>query len=416
MPGAMVAGAAALLAAGGALGIASAGDRTAADARAAAAASSRAGKALAQHRPAVADAEGAVALAPGRAEYRLLLGQSYLAAGRFASARTAFADALSLAPGSARAALNLALTQVATGDWTGARRTLDENGARIAPADRGLALALAGDPDGAVALLTQVARSPETNVKVRQNLALSLALAGQWQAARTVAAVDLSPADLDARLEQWAALARPHAAADQVAALIGVTPVEDAGQPVALALNASPSVAVLAQAAPAPVVQVALPPPAEAAPAAARAPGFVGVVFAARAEVVQPLPATVRPAGTTTIAAARAPIKVALAAAPVARGSWYVQIGAFRSGALAREAWGKATRRLPALAPHGPSGMSFALKGASVYRLSIGGYGRGEADALCRRFRATGGDCFVRPGAGDQIAAWARRPVEVAVR
>ena len=406
----MMLGAAALVLGSGAIGIASAKDRAATDAKEAASASGRAVRALAQHRPAVADAEAAVALAPRNADYRLVLGQSYLAAGRFASARTAFADALSLAPGQAKAALNLALVQIATGDWAAARRTLDESGARIAPADHGLALALAGDPDAAVALLTNAARQADATAKVRQNLALSLALSGKWPAARAVAAVDLSPADLDARLEQWAALARPYAAADQVAALIGVVPAADPGQPIALALNApTPATPILAQVAPAPVAQVA---------ASNGVPGFTpaAVVFGPRAEVVQPLtaPAPSTALAGTTIRAERAPVKLALADAPTARGSWYVQLGAYRSSAVAHEAWGQATRRFPALAGTVPTGMTFAAR--NVYRLSVGGYSRGAAAALCHRFRQAGGDCFVRAGAGDQMAAWLKKPVQVAAR
>ena len=406
----MLLGAAALVMGGCAVGIASAKDRAAADAREAAAASGRAAKALAQHRPAIADAEAAVLLAPRNADYRLVLGQSYLAAGRFASARTAFADALSLAPGNAKAGLNLALAQIATGDWATARRTLDDNGSAIAPADRGLAQALAGDPEGAVAMLTVAARQPDATPKVRQNLALSLALAGRWPAARAVAAVDVSPADLDARMGQWATLARPRAAADQVAALIGVVPVEDVGQPVALALNAPlPAMPMLAQVAPAPVVQPAATP---------QAPGFAPsvVVFAPRAEVAQPLPAAARDAALAgaMIRAERAPAKVAIADHAVARGSWYVQLGAFNTSAGAHEAWNKATRRLPTLAGAMPTGATFAAR--NVYRLSVGGYSRGQADALCHRFRQAGGDCFVRPGAGDQMAAWLKKPVQFAAR
>ena len=83
-------------------------------------------------------------------------------------------------------------------------------------------MALAGDPGGAVEVLTAAARSPEADVKTRQNLALALALAGRWPEAKAVAAVDLSPADVDKRMTQWATFARPAGAADQVSALLGV--------------------------------------------------------------------------------------------------------------------------------------------------------------------------------------------------
>ena len=391
----------ALLAVTATPGIASASDRNAAtDARIAAASAGKAGKALARHDTvaAVAAAEGAVALSPHQADYRVLLGRSYLAAGRFVSARDAFADALSLAPANGKAALNLALAQIATGDLAAARRNLDEHGATIAPADRGLALALAGDPNGAVQLLTGVARSAETSPKVRQNLALSLALSGQWQAARVVAAVDVSPADLDVRLQQWAAFARPRDAADQVASLLGVTPVADAGQPRRLALVDRPDVGIAAVAAP-------VAPDAAGVAAAGR------VVFGPRAEVVQPLPGAV-PTGLVAARVIRpdaTPARTTPAAASSARGKWFVQIGAFGSSAVAHDAWNRAARRMPTLAAHGPSSASFTNGHTTFQRLSVGGFTRSQANAMCLRYRALGGSCFVRAGAGDQIASWARK-------
>src|SRR3546814_7694581 len=74
--------------------------------------------------------------------------------------------------------------------------------------------------------------------RTRQNLALAYALDGQWAKARTVAAQDVSPADLDRRMENWARLASPEARDMQVASLLGTTPVAgDPGQPQMLALS-----------------------------------------------------------------------------------------------------------------------------------------------------------------------------------
>ncbi|MGJ3628208.1 hypothetical protein AB5I41_16950 [Sphingomonas sp. MMS24-JH45] len=133
-------------------------------------------------------------------------------------------------------ALNLALAQIATGKWAEARTTLDRHADTVPTADRGLALALAGDPAAAVTLLTAATRTAAADAKTRQNLALAMALSGEWQQARTLIGLDLAPAEADARIVQWAALARPAGASDQVAALLGVTPAADPGQPVALAL------------------------------------------------------------------------------------------------------------------------------------------------------------------------------------
>ncbi|PZO74888.1 MAG: SPOR domain-containing protein [Sphingomonas taxi] len=403
-------------------GMASASDRS--GALAAKGAATNAGKAqtaLARHEGAVAIgyAEGAVALMPQSAEYRMLLGQSYLQGGRFTSASHAFADTLQLSPTNGKAALNLALAQVATGDWQAARQTLAANAAIIPAPDRGLALSLAGDTAGGIALLTEVARSPETNAKVRQNLALSFALAGRWQEARVVAAADMAPADVDARLAQWALFAQPATASDQVASLLGVRAVADAGQPVALALNAPAPVATgIPEQALAAVEPVA--PQTNAVPvevASAQAAGFSKVSFGPQQEVVQALP-------TIMLRPENGPIKVgsniastghgmATAAYEVkapATGSWYVQLGAFESAGVARDAWGRASRRFAMLAGHSPNGMTFKANGEDFYRLSVGGFSRSAADTMCRQYRAKGGACFVRQGAGDAMAQWLRKP------
>ena len=406
-------------------GIASASDRNAAAAtRTAARDAAQASKLLRKHHTekAIVEAEAAVALQPRNAEYRMLLGEGYLQAGRFVSARDAFGDALALAPDNGKAALNLALAQIATGDWAGARKGLEEHSSTIGAADRGLAMALAGDPTGAVAVLTAAARSGGSNPTVRQNLALSYALAGQWQTARVVAAADMSPADVDARMEEWAAFARPASASDQVASLLNVRPVQDAGQPVALALNAA--VPAAQPAAEAPVQTAELSPDVAPPPMAAARESEHGQVVAEQ-QIPPAMPAPVRYAAAklpaprsdraaTMIRPAARPVKIAAVQLPVrnaapAKGSWFVQLGAYDSAGVAKDAWGRATRRLPALAGRGPSGASVTTKAGQFYRLSVGGFARTDALQLCQRYRATGGQCFVRAGAGDQTAQWVRK-------
>lgn len=419
---------------GGATGrIASAGDRNdALAAKAAANSADKAVRALGQHDlgTAVRMAEGAVAMAPRDAGYRMLLGQSYLQAGRFTSARAAFADVLQLYPANGKAALNLALAQIAIGEWSAAQTTLTAHAAIIPVGDLGLATALAGDPGRAVDMLNAAARAPGATAKVRQNLALSYALAGQWNMARVAAAADMSPADLDARLEQWAAFAQPKGASDQVASLLGVTPTFDTGLPVALALNAAVPVTPVAEA----PVQVAaaeplaVPAPVETPEAQFAKVPLAKVTFAPRAEVVQPLP-------TMLIRADAAPAKLALgkpsaagrvvqmvpAAKPfvresVAGGDWYVQIGAFSNVAVAKSGWTSATRRFAALLGHQPTGTTVAVRQGSLYRVSVGGFTRDAADQMCRAYRGKGGACFVRREAGDRMAQWLRAPVQMASR
>lgn len=412
-------------------GVASASDRAGAlAAKSAASDAGRAQSALAKNngQAAIGFAESAVALMPRSAEYRQLLAQSYMQGGRFASATQAYGDVLSLSPGNGKAALNLALSQVATGDWQAARATLTTYAGVIPAGDRGLALSLSGDTAEGIAVLTALARSPASTAKVRQNLALSFALAGNWQAARVVAAADLAPGDVDARLEQWAAFAQPARASDQVAGLLGVRAVQDGGQPVALALNTAPvanpaapdaepqALAAVAPVAGAPVAvaPAAVAPVAVAMTAPPVSNGLASITYGPRQEVVQALPAVLlRPTGAMKVALASRPAAAAAAVADTARkpaaGNWFVQLGAFDSAGVAKDAWGRATRRFAAFAGHTPNGMSFRAKGEEFYRLSVGGFSRADADTVCRQYRARGGTCFVRLNAGDQMAQWVRK-------
>ncbi|MEN2785179.1 tetratricopeptide repeat protein [Sphingomonas qilianensis] len=381
---------------------------------------------------AVEQAERAVGYAPLMADYRVVLGQAYLKAGRFGSARTAFGDALALEPGNGKAALHLALTEIGEGDWEGARQTLDAHAATIAVRDRGLAMALAGDPVAAVALLDGAARAPDADAKTRQNYALALALAGRWADARTVAAIDVGPDLLDARMLEWARFAKPTSASDQVANLLGVTPVLDPGQPMRLALH--DRVAVLATTTPIdaymPGAQAAHPPEAQVetadvveAPPPAGAP--VHVSFAARREVVQMLPPRPARAVPTVSAdikrkskavAAKPAVTVTTAARMPGNGDFFVQLGAFDNADAAQAAWRRLSRKHGALAGKIPSGVSVRTKAGAFYRLSVGGFARSAAVTLCQNYKTTGGACFVRADAGDKVAAWVTPGAHLASR
>lgn len=391
----------------------------------------KAQKALAKRNAdqAVKFAEAAVGFAPRDAEYRALLGQAYLLAGRFASAKQALTDSLSLEPDNPRVALNLALAQIAQGEWASARQTLDENG-NIGVSDRGLAYALAGDPAKAVELLGPAAREADATAKTRQNLALSLALAGRWGEAKLVASLDLPPDQVEARILQWAAFARPANAYDQVASLLNVRPVADSGLPTQLALVDTPNIAVAAAepaavdaympAAPAPAeVAAAMETDAtvEAVPAVEVAGTNTQIVFGPRAEIVQAIPASrapeVAPAPARKVSPA--PVRAVASAAPV-KGKFFVQLGAYANAGVARDKWRQTSARMPAIAKFSPQGANVSTKAGSFYRLSVGGFARADADSLCRQVKASGGNCFVRVQAGDQVASWARGGTQLASR
>ncbi|WP_422058022.1 tetratricopeptide repeat protein [Sphingomonas sp.] len=414
----------------GGLAVASGGVETA-DLRRAAKEAAAATKALkkGEGQKAVTHAEAAVTLDPRNGEYRKLLGETYLFAGRFVSAAQALNEALSLDPANGRTALNLALAQIATGEWDVARQTLATHSATIPASDRGLAMALAGDPAGAVALLMEIARQPGADAKTRQNLALSLALAGQWPQARAIAALDLSPDQVDGRMMQWASFARPQNAYDQVASLLGVTPIADQGQPERLALAHAMTSAVAATRVADPVeTYMPGPAPVEAVAAAAAAtsvdvaaievtqgpsvtaPSGQQIVFGPRQEIVQALPTrAVRAETSVASVGAIKPVRVDVPSTQrFAKGSWYVQLGAYDSIGVARDAWGRMVRRTPELKGMTPASAGVSTKAGAFQRLSVGGLARADADALCREVRSDGGNCFVRPAAGDKKASWLR--------
>jgi Flp pilus assembly protein TadD len=129
--------------------------------------------ALAKGQPdkALTHAEAAVLAEPRDASYRAMLGASYMEAGRFQSAATSFGDAMALGDTGARTALSLSLAQIASGDVRSARALLDNYRDDIDAADLGLAMALAGDANQGVHILSNAIRGGQNNAKTRQNLA-----------------------------------------------------------------------------------------------------------------------------------------------------------------------------------------------------------------------------------------------------
>lgn len=366
-------------------------------------------------------AERAVAKTPGDASFRALLGNAYFAGGRFHSAEQAYRDSLTLSQNQPQVVLKLALVQIAQGKNNQAIAGLDAARGMLDASDYGLALALAGRPADAIAVLDDAARQVGADATVRQNLALAHALAGDWTEARTIAAQDVPAGQIDARIQQWMQLAKPAHAADQVAALVGVTPAAvDAGQPVQLALNTGESQQAQAASVPtpqkaiqAPVAVEALatlpaPPPAAVPPAppplrttlATMAVNAYSETRSALASVLphSQMPAT-RPGKPRAVVAAR-------------RGNspTVVQLGAYGSPERVLTAWNGQARKFGALKAYLPMSAKFASPKGTFYRLSVRGFNRiSEANALCVSIRQRGGSCFVRNFAGDQ-------PVQLASR
>ncbi|MFL6763666.1 MAG: SPOR domain-containing protein, partial [Sphingomicrobium sp.] len=348
------------------------------------------------------------------------------------SAEQAYRDALTLYPNQAQVVLKFALVEIAQGKNREAVAVLNEGRGVLDTSDYGLAIALAGRPAEAIAVLEPAARQKDADATVRQNLALAHALAGDWNEAKVIAAQDVPANQLDARLHQWMQLASPKRPSDQVAALIGVTPaVADAGQPVRLALNKNETRQATADPAPAPQKVAAAAPAVvqAAAPVSAPAPAPVHVA------AVAPAPPPPRPTLATIAANVYSETKEAIAsilpqgAAPVAkpakprrpaavaqvgprRGNspTVVQLGAYQSADRVLTAWTGASHKYGALKAYLPMSARFASPKGTFYRLSVRGFnGVGEANALCNSLRRHGGSCFVRNTAGDQPVQFASR-------
>jgi Flp pilus assembly protein TadD len=384
---------------------------------------------------AISHAEAAVLADPRNAGYRALLGAAYMGAGRFEAAATSFGDAMELGDTNPRTVLSFALAKIALGQSGAALTVLDNHAGTIDPADLGLALALAGQPERGVHVLVNAVRSAEQSTpKLRQNLAYSYALAGNWRASRVMAAEDVPADQIEARLAEWAATASPEQFQQRIASLLGVTPRADAGQPQRLALaNSAPDAPMMAEApapeapialavaepAPAPVVQparapvtsfaqaFAAPEPAapQVAPAVAPAVESSGIRFVSN-PVVQELPGR----APVRVAASPAPARARAVAAPVAKpaakpvaasvpsdkakASHLIQLGSYDSKVEAERGWSALKAKFPQLKDHTPVITQAVVGGRTFWRVAAAGFGPKSAQAMCGTVKSAGRGCF----------------------
>jgi len=392
---------------------------------------------------AISLAERAVENSPRDAGIRALLGNCYLASGRFASAESAYRDSLILVANQPQVILKLALVQISQGKNEEAKGLLAEGQSVLDPADIGLALALAGDPQTAVAVLEPAARAIGADSRVRQNLALAYAFAGNWEQARVVAAQDVPADQLDGRIQQWMGLAKPARASDQVAAFIGIQPVAgDPGQPIRLALNQDDATRQAAAqpvetpqapvAEPAAVATVDLPPALEPVAVAAAepmpaplpepvaAPEPAPVAVAAYEPAPVEAVATPSPIRQARPALSPAAVRLAEPVAKLRRASLskphagksraVVQLGAFSSRDRIELAWSKAASKYSVLRGYTPVSARFDSGKGTVYRLSVKGFDSDrDARLLCESLKRSGRACFVRASFGDAPVQFASR-------
>lgn len=376
---------------------------------------------------AISLAERAVERSPEDAGFRALLGNSYLAGGRFASAEAAYRDSLSIYAAQPQVVLKLALVQIALGKNEEAKLLLAESQGLVDPSDAGLALALAGDAQAAIAVLEPVARMVGADARTRQNLALAYAFAGNWEQAKIVAAQDVPGDQLDARIQQWMALSTPARSSDQVAALIGIQPAAaDPGQPVRLALNKSEGVReATAQPVEQPYVEPAAPveltssATVELPPAAPVAAPPVVLASAPAPEAVKPADIQTaslhdaRPALSPAAARLSEPLPIRKASAPrlaAGKGKTVVQLGAYSSRERVAAAWAKVSGKHGSLRNYVPVTARFTGARGTVYRLAVKGFDNSqEAAGFCSSLKRAGRDCFVRAASGDAPVQFASR-------
>jgi D-alanyl-D-alanine carboxypeptidase len=419
-------------------------------------------------------AEMAVEGDPQNHEYRGLLSRIYLAQGRFQSAERTLMDVMELGQTDGRTVISLALVRIAQGHTGSAIALVDANKDIIPASDYGLAIALAGQSDRGIEILSGAIRSDNANARTRQNLALAYALSGRWREARVMASQDMAEPQVNDRIAEWAQYARPGAYELRVAGLLKVTPQADSGQPVRLALNSGVSAPVMAVAMPEPPAPMALqaqvasnelaaigpapisvnagfeaaaseqsvavaaaPAANEAAPLIKAQQGPTKTQTATAAMAVKPVVAksvianSVVPKPVVSKAApAKRSVKLALADVQpkrVASGSHLVQLGAFSSAASAREAWEKLSGRYSVLQGFKSASSKVTIGNKTYIRLAAMGFGNLEtAQAACQSIKSKGGDCMVRSLSGEQqpvrMAAKkasqpaARKPVRIASR
>lgn len=404
---------------------------------------------------AVVNAERAVEADFRNSAYRSTLARGYIAQGRFNSAERTLQDVLDLGQKDPRTIVSLALLRTAQGKTVSAISLLDSYRDILPVGDYGLALAVAGDKIRSVEALESGVRNSNT-AQLRQNLALAYALNGQWREARVMASQDLTGSQVNENISKWAQYARPNAYQQRVAGLLGVSPQQDSGQPVRLALDSrsNPNVDFAANTSsgelpaigpapvslvdnlsaakennvkvapaavkavsipaskPAPLIQAPKGPSKSAAKApvklASSAPSKFIVEDAngsVKGSVPKPSVAKVVPKRAAAKPAAKKPVKLALAntarrktaSRRLAGGAYMIQLGAFSSSKNAQAAWGKLTKEYSVLKPFRSASSVVNSNGRQLYRLAAMGFGNLEtATSICNRIKSKGGSCIVR--------------------
>ena len=376
---------------------------------------------------AVNHAEQAVLADPRDAYARTLLGNAYLEAGRFASAAQSFEDAIALGDTSPRTVISHSLALTGMGDRAKAIYVLESHESAIDPADFGLAIALAGQPQRGVHVLSNTLRAGNNTAKVRQNLAYAYAMSGQWREARIMVSEDVPADQVGDRMAEWGAIAHPDQYRTRIASLLKVDIVNDPGQPAMLALGNNPTVDMLASETSAesgtvtdfayddagelpsveraPIERVALDEAEDARSYDAPQPALVAAIKpdpASRAALTQPgvdakPKASVAQAFADTSKASSASVpapKTETSRFAMAKGNYNIQLGSYFSQADAERGWQKMQRMYPSLAGAERIITKARVNGKIYYRVAAVGFARDSARAVCSTVKGKGGGCI----------------------
>ena len=383
---------------------------------------------------AVTHAEAAVLATPRDPYVRTLLGNAYLEAGRFSSAAQSFQDAIDLGDTSPRTAVSLSLALTGMGDRAAAIYALEKNEPAIDPADFGLAIALAGQPQRGVTVLSNTLRAGNNTAKVRQNLAYAYAMSGQWREARLMVAEDV-PADMVGdRMAQWGAMARPELFRARIASLLDVEIVDDPGQPQMLALSNNPSVDMLAaetiEEPDATVLAANEELPAVAPTAPIERLALDGNFLESADVETETVSAKPKAAPARVAAAPAAPERIpavtpapaprkAAASAPrlsLASGDYNIQLGSYFSMDDSEEGWSKFQQMYPELADAERVISKARVNGKLYFRVAAVGYAKDSARALCSNVKGKGGSCIAYAQSNPLPGAIANGKIRVAAR
>jgi Flp pilus assembly protein TadD len=333
-----------------------------------------------------------------------------------AAAEQALLLAIQDDPGNAAAYNDLGIARDLQGNFAGAigpyRQALtDEPSLTAAEVNLGLSLALSGRGADALQYLGPLASGQDATPKIREDYAVALVASGRDADARQVLSVDLTPDQVNAAVDGFAAAiagGQPPLPQQDAAAAPPPTTPEIQTAPVSASPLAGSATATTTQVASAAPMQPPAPMQSTMAytpdnsdsaySGPSPVPGAVSSSEGSPPEIPAHTPVIAPPAPRAApVAAPAAAIAPPASAAAVASGPVMVQLAALNSQSDAERAWSKISAATPALfGQHQPDIQTAVVNGHTYYRLRTGGFSSvGDAAKFCGEVSAAGNTCTV---------------------